>query len=533
MIDSFSPKQREALSRLRILIIYQSSEQAQILLQFLKREGIGKVFIASDTIKGLRNLQDRKVPIDCVFCGGQDLGNSALQFLIDLRKGRWGGATIKEMPVVLHLPDADQRIVRFAKINKATAVIAGPLTGGGVIAALARILEPRNSGAPRNFLKAAYFRVAHEQIILVNVPPRLQPKTNVERDRLCAALAASAANAALSGTIALAWVDLTQSLSFFAPHSIHAFMKTLDAQRFEQSLRFELFIDEDNLHSSDSYGRHVYGKHVTRDGGADESRKDGIQTRTEYRRDVVAADNFKAFTKEDIYKVAEFFKKTSRDYFAERFVKQLAVAQLGPLRHDIVQHEYFVSIAELRKAIFPDANLRECGALFRSLTLLLDQVMIRALPFMNDLLRPFSINLNIETVYSKSFQDALERISPEGFSVEFPQPSLLKNFESFLSAREFLKNRGISTSVDQIYPDTLGLLSFGDTRPDLAKIYWRGQRGEMIGVHRDKIASLADTGIAVVMSRIDSQAAIDYAHDAGITALQGHLIETIIGSPAL
>ena len=55
----------------------------------------------------------------------------------------------------------------------------------------------------------------------------------------------------------------------------------------------------------------------------------------------------------------------------------------------------------------------------------------------------------------------------------------------------------------------------------------------MIGVHRDKIASLADTGIAVVMSRIDSQAAIDYAHDAGITALQGHLIETIIGSPAL
>jgi hypothetical protein len=97
--------------------------------------------------------------------------------------------------------------------------------------------------------------------------------------------------------------------------------------------------------------------------------------------------------------------------------------------------------------------------------------------------------------------------------------------EEFKRARDLIYARGGRIAVDQIFPDTMGALDLGLVGPNIAKVHWKGDLKNFQASHRDFVRKALDSGIEMVMSRVDDPAALDIAHEFGIRNVQGFLIE--------
>ena len=187
--------------------------------------------------------------------------------------------------------------------------------------------------------------------------------------------------------------------------------------------------------------------------------------------------------------------------------------------------EFYVSIDLLRKAFFPGVEMRGGTRAFQSLTHMLDQLMLRSLAFIPRDGLPCSLNLNVHSILTQTFDSALKNTSAENIIFEIPQPMITSYFEEFKRARDLIYARGGRIAVDQIFPDTMGALDLGLVGPNIAKVHWKGDLKNFQASHRDFVRKALDSGIEMVMSRVDDPAALDIAHEFGIRNVQGFLIE--------
>jgi EAL domain-containing protein (putative c-di-GMP-specific phosphodiesterase class I) len=194
--------------------------------------------------------------------------------------------------------------------------------------------------------------------------------------------------------------------------------------------------------------------------------------------------------------------------------------------------EYFISLEMLRKALFPDANLRRSGQLFGDLTLTLDQAMIRSIKYLPDLTSPFSINLNVQSVFTKNFEVFLAQAPLDLLTIEFRQPNVVEYFDEYLTGRDLLRAKGIRIAIDQIFPDTFGLVNLELIGASMAKIHWGESAAEIFRERQRSFRNILDMGVELVMTRVDETAAFAVGASMGIRKFQGHLIEDLMKKTA-
>lgn len=71
--------------------------------------------------------------------------------------------------------------------------------------------------------------------------------------------------------------------------------------------------------------------------------------------------------------------------------------------------EYFIRMDALKKHVFPNVELRGMGNLFNQLTITLDRVLVSAFDEINPGRMACSINLNVESVFTKAFEEFINK----------------------------------------------------------------------------------------------------------------------------
>ncbi len=236
---------------------------------------------------------------------------------------------------------------------------------------------------------------------------------------------------------------------------------------------------------------------------------------------------------EDIKMVLEVHRKVGAEKFKQIFVQSQRMADIKPGQEpEELMKEYFIRMDALKKHVFPNVELRGMGNLFNQLTITLDRVLISAFDEINPKRHPCSINLNVESVFDKAFEDFLgesDEASLANIVFEFRQENILQQFDEFELAANLITSKGGTVAIDAIFPETVGLVNLPRLHATFAKIFWRPGAEDVLPAQREEIKKMQDQGMIFVIARLDDEVGIQVGHDLGITVFQGFYVDDLLG----
>jgi EAL domain-containing protein (putative c-di-GMP-specific phosphodiesterase class I) len=238
---------------------------------------------------------------------------------------------------------------------------------------------------------------------------------------------------------------------------------------------------------------------------------------------------------EQLGKLEEFLARSDLSSVIRR---QPICAVVGDNPPQAVFKELYVSTVDLASTVLPDVNLTGNRWLFQDLTQTLDRRMLKHLSKADDseLFSSFSINLNISTIMSPDFLefDASLRTGSRGTIVIELQPvDVFSDFDTFMFARDFLREKGYRVCLDGI---SLSMFEFIDRKRlglDLVKLFWAPEIGESASAERreqirDQINELGRSRI--ILSRCDTPSAVRVGQALGVSLYQGRHIDSMLSS---
>lgn len=238
-------------------------------------------------------------------------------------------------------------------------------------------------------------------------------------------------------------------------------------------------------------------------------------------------------TPADIKNVMKAYEKFGSEKFIKAFVRtQDVMLNIAGKPPETVLREYFISMDLLRKPLFIDVEMRGSGRLFNEFTLVLDQILLQAFNQMHTTDQRCSINLNVESVFTEAFEAFIEATPPkvlEQVVFEFRQSNIVENFDEFQVARGLIKSKGAHIAVDQIFPQTVGLVDLDYIGASIAKIHWRNGAEEILKERERAIKYLIDCNVLPVLIRVDNERALEIGAQMGINMFQGFHIDKLLG----
>ncbi|MEK9672168.1 MAG: EAL domain-containing protein [Rhodospirillaceae bacterium] len=212
----------------------------------------------------------------------------------------------------------------------------------------------------------------------------------------------------------------------------------------------------------------------------------------------------------------------------------LHIGAQGP--EGIIFREIFISIGDLKKRVAPGVNLFSSIWLFQYLTETLDKTILAAMGKrdLTKLAEPISLNLNIGSVLSRDFQNFHRVAGPvaDRVVIEMQVIDIFSDLDAFADARDMLQQNGYRVLVDGISPVSMQFFDPAILQADFIKIGW-GKEFETEEDDDSMVAALRqiirDAGKeSIVLSRVDSEAAISWGLNLGISRFQGFLMDRLI-----
>lgn len=198
--------------------------------------------------------------------------------------------------------------------------------------------------------------------------------------------------------------------------------------------------------------------------------------------------------------------------------------------------ELYINIAHLRQVLHVDADLLSNRWLFKYLTELLDQRVLRMLRHdpMRYLELPISMNLNVRTLMSDSFLEFDEFVKPSvkvSVVIEVHIADVFEDMRAFNLARETVQKLGYRICLDglsdlsfvQVDRERLGF--------DLIKLQWNAdmpsdvQSGENRRIYEMVRAAGPNR---VILTRCDNRKAVDYGQAMGVSLFQGRYLDKLM-----
>lgn len=197
--------------------------------------------------------------------------------------------------------------------------------------------------------------------------------------------------------------------------------------------------------------------------------------------------------------------------------------------------ELFISIADLRETLLPGVNLTSSPWLFQHLTETLDRRVLSLLGKTEerDITGNISINLNVATLLSPEFMKFDENVIAAmrgNIVLELQQIDIFGDLNAYIFAREFVRERGYRICIDGVNYKTLAFLDRERLEADFIKLIWHPDIIHGGSDVTDKVKrQLLLTGPArVILSRCDSEEAIEFGRENGIELFQGRHVEALI-----
>lgn len=232
---------------------------------------------------------------------------------------------------------------------------------------------------------------------------------------------------------------------------------------------------------------------------------------------------------------------------AELTRRQTAVL-LHPARHPAITplfREVAISVAVLEGR---GAGVSLAGAdpfLFNHLAARLDRRMLAAMrddipaggPLSGGLGRAgLHLNLTVAGVLSQGFAALMEAAAPAvanglRLGIELPFAEIFADAQAFVLARERLRLAGCDLVLDGLTHQALALTSLAALRPNLVKLSWSGA---MPGAGPAVTKALRRLGPdRVVLARTETEAAVAWGLQNGISRFQGHYVDFMLAAERL
>ena len=245
-------------------------------------------------------------------------------------------------------------------------------------------------------------------------------------------------------------------------------------------------------------------------------------------------ERLRPLTESDIAMVTQVSDRVGKDAFARVFVRNQRLVEIQPGGSPTeVMNEYYIGMDMLKKHVFPNVELRGSANLFNQLTIVLDRILLDAFNEVNPQRVKCSVNLNVESVFTRTFEAFLGQQDEQAFAnivFEFRQANVLQHFDEYEVASTLIKSRGGTIAVDAIFPETVGIVNLSRVHATMAKIFWRNGAETVLPQYQDHIKAMQDAGISVVIARLDDETGVEIGHSLGITLYQGFHVDKLVGA---
>ena len=237
-------------------------------------------------------------------------------------------------------------------------------------------------------------------------------------------------------------------------------------------------------------------------------------------------------TTADIKNVMRAYEKFGTEKFIKAFVRtQDIMLNITGKNPEKILTEYFISMDLLRKPLFIDVEMRGSGRLFNEFTLMLDQIMLRAFNEMHTTKERCSVNINVESVFTEAFENFIDKTHADVLSqvvFEFRQSNIVENFDEFQVARGLINSKGAHIAIDQIFPQTVGLVDVDYIGATMAKIHWRNGAEEILKERERAIKYMINCNVLPILIRVDDERALRVGERMGINMFQGFLVDDML-----
>lgn len=211
--------------------------------------------------------------------------------------------------------------------------------------------------------------------------------------------------------------------------------------------------------------------------------------------------------------------------------RQTAIRVTEHATAEAIFQEFYVAMDELQRIVGDRFSLVSNRWLFQHLSLSLDEFVLKALAGLRLAVMPgtYSLNLNIQTVLSGSFADFEQSLKARGagLCVEINVLDVLADSGAYFTARDKLRAAGHQILIDGLSGLSLPFLGGARFGADLYKLAWSPELAE------GHVNLFADGGIFaqdVVLIRCDSEAAIQWGMDKGISRFQGRYVDAMLAA---
>ncbi|MFN3076165.1 MAG: EAL domain-containing protein [Alphaproteobacteria bacterium] len=216
--------------------------------------------------------------------------------------------------------------------------------------------------------------------------------------------------------------------------------------------------------------------------------------------------------------------------------RQAAVLVGAKNTADVAFQEFFFSMADVKRTIAPKIDVMAHEWLFQSLVGELDRHMLRAL--MRSAVRhraqTVSVNLNLSTLKQSVFQSFVDSLLPnQTLIVEVAVVDAFADLPLFLSQRDMLHERGFKILLDRVTPLVLEMIDLSQFEADYFKLSWTHDLG---AAHHKRVLFPPHETVAaigperIVLSRCDSEAAVKWGMDLGISIFQGRFVDAMLAA---
>lgn len=258
-----------------------------------------------------------------------------------------------------------------------------------------------------------------------------------------------------------------------------------------------------------------------------------LEYRTKEATEVEDGDaSLRTLREQDIHRVRQVLNHIGADAFAKLFItRQPIVVIKDGDQISVAMYEYYVAMDNLRKHAFPDVELRGSGNLFNQLTVELDAILMSIYDDIVPAGTSASINLNVESVFTPTFEKFHDRRGQDGFAnmlFEFRQPNILQHFDQYEVAANMIRERSGNIAVDAIFPETIGIVNLNRLGVSMAKIFWRQGAESLLPDYAEEIAEMQARGRMIIMSRVDEDIAVEVGQDFGINMYQGFYVDRLM-----
>ncbi|MGB0749851.1 MAG: hypothetical protein ACPGO3_14000 [Magnetospiraceae bacterium] len=224
-----------------------------------------------------------------------------------------------------------------------------------------------------------------------------------------------------------------------------------------------------------------------------------------------------------------------RDFLRQQPALRMGSKGLGKL----LFREQYVAISDLGKRLAPGLDLLGNRWLFQHLTETIDRKILDTIGNrrFGALRNPISINLNIDTILSSHFREFQETAAEAAslVAVEIHIVDAIANTHLYDRARRRLQRFAFPVVIDGLDPLLLAHCDPSFFEAEYYKVHWGEEYRDRVAGPCQQMAKEQVSRLGrdrVIMSRVDSEDAVMFGLQLGISAFQGYFVDRLMQAVA-